>query len=189
MRNLYSRKGLWSLFLACVFPLQVWAIILSLSDFEWIAKRTNAWDAVGVIAYALLFALVESALVCIAAAVAGLLISTKWEEPRRIAVLSVLVLVLSGWAMYEQAHFLWGLQLPSVLMRWVEGTGHPVRTLYGLYLVPLVISFLTPVLLILRGGRPLMFARAVFERIAILSWFYLILDAAGIVIIVSRNLS
>jgi hypothetical protein len=189
MSQLYTKKGLWSLFLACVFPLQVWTIILSLSDFEWIAKRTNAWDAVGVIAYGLLFALVESILLCLVAALAGLLVSRKWEEARRIAVLSVLVLILSAWAMYEQSHFLWGVHLPSRLMNWVAATGRPVLTMYLLYIGPVVLSFLAPVLLILRGDRFLKFTQGVFERLSLLSAFYLVLDVAGIAIIIVRNLS
>jgi len=189
MNQWYSRKGLWSLFLACVFPLHVWTIILSLSDFEWVAKRTNAWDAVGVISYGLLFALVESLLLFIAATAAGLLISRKWPEPRRVGVLSVLVLILSAWAMYEQAHFVWGLHLPSAVLRWAETAGHPVRTMYLLYIGPVVLSFLAPTMLILRGGRGLQFTKVLFDRLSILSWFYLVLDAAGIAIVVSRNLS
>src|SRR3972149_6026554 len=51
MSKQYSKKGLWTLFLMCAFPLHVWAFILSFMDFSWVAERTNTWDALGVISY------------------------------------------------------------------------------------------------------------------------------------------
>ena len=56
----YTRQGLWSLFLMCAFPLHAWTLILAFRDISWLTDRTNAWDAVGVTSYGLVFAFVES---------------------------------------------------------------------------------------------------------------------------------
>src|SRR5512141_1446140 len=71
----YTRQGLWSLFLMCAFPLHVWALILAFRDVSWVTERTNSWDAVGVVAYGLLFTLVESVLVFGIMTLLGFLIS------------------------------------------------------------------------------------------------------------------
>lgn len=189
MRKWYSRKGLWSLFLACVIPIHVWTFILAFSDFEWVAKRTNAADAVAVIAYGLLFALFESILLWLVAAIAGLLVSPKWAEPRRIALLSALVVVISGWAIYEQAHFVWGIHLPQRIFNFALATGGPVRFMYLFYLVPVLLSAVVPVLLILRSDRFLRITSDVFERLGMLGGLYLLIDAAGLILIITRNLN
>jgi hypothetical protein len=187
MKQWYSGSGLWALFLACVFPVHLWTLILGMNDFQWISERTNSWDAVGVMAYGLAFALFESLVVWAAAVLAGFLISTKWDVARRVAVMGTLVFVLAGWAMYEQAHFVWGLQLPQSIVALAQSTGHPVRIMLAFYLIPVGLSVLAPTYFLLRGAQLLQFTRAAFERLAILSGFYLLLDLVSIAIIVSRN--
>ena len=66
----YSKQGLWNLFLICAFPLHVWTIILAFRDFSWVTERTNSWDALGVVSYGLIFALIESVAVFLVALVA-----------------------------------------------------------------------------------------------------------------------
>ena len=58
----YTRQGLWTLFLMCALPLHIWTLILAFRDLPWLTDRTNAWDAFGVMAYGLIFALAESIL-------------------------------------------------------------------------------------------------------------------------------
>jgi len=184
----YSTRGLWTLFLACVFPQHVWTFILAFSDFSWVAKRTNSWDAIGVMSYGLLWALFESLIVCAAAALLGVLISTKWDESRRIALLSVLVLVLSAWSMYNQAYFLWGVAVPEFLIRLASSSARPLRALYLSFLLPVLATVAAPTLLILQRERPFRVTQGLFERISLLSAFYLIFDAAGLIIVISRNI-
>ena len=79
MKKYYSKRGLWSLFLTCVFPFHFWTIILVFYDAAWIAKRSTAWASIGVASYGLVFAFVESLLLFFAAALLGFLISTQIE--------------------------------------------------------------------------------------------------------------
>src|SRR5512138_438344 len=86
----YTRQGLWSLFLTCVFPLHAWALVLAFRDVDWVTQRTNAWDAVGVVAYGLMFTLLETLAVFIIMVLLGYIAPPRWESDRRVALLSLL---------------------------------------------------------------------------------------------------
>src|SRR5512138_2498857 len=112
----YTRQGLWSLFLMCVFPLHAWALILAFRDVSWVTERTNAWDAVGVVSYGLLFTLVETLALFIIMALLGYITPARWKSDRRVALLSLLMLLASLWAILEQLFFLLPGRLPSWLI-------------------------------------------------------------------------
>ncbi len=178
---------MWSLFLMCAFPVHVWTILLALRDFEWVTERTNSWDAIGVLSYGLLFAFVESLLIFALACLAGFFISTFWDEPHRIALLSSWVLVLAGYAVYVQAASLWGASLPASLLHFAASSAHPIRVLYLTLLGPVALTITVPVLLILYWRKFFTFIQSLFERISLLAAMYLFLDAASLIIVVIRN--
>jgi len=184
----YSRRGLWSLFLVCAFPLHVWTIILAFLDFSWVAERTNAWDAIGVLAYALVFAFAESLVVFLAAVLLGFLLPRRWEEGKRIALLSILMLVTTLWAMLGQLYFLWNLSLPDQAILFLAQTGHPLRILYAAILVVVIPTVLIPTYLVLRSDRSTRFILGLTERLSLLASIYLLLDGAGLVVVVIRNI-
>ncbi len=185
----YSRQGLWSLFLMCAFPLHLWALILFFNDYAWIAKRTNAWDAIGVGSYGLVFALVESTLVFLGAVLLGFFVSTKWEQNRRLALMSVLVLVTSLWAMIGQLYFLshLSISLPVPLTLFLLRSGHPVRYLNLLAAIIIGLTVLAPAFFILKSQKTLHFVMDSIERISLLTIFYLFFDFIGLIIIIIRN--
>lgn len=185
----YTRQGLWPLFLICAFPLHVWTLILAFGDISWVAERTNMWDAIGVVAYGLLFAFGESLVVWAAVAVLGLLISRKWEESRRIAVLSILVLVVSVWAMLGSLYFMLGVELPPGLLRLLAESGRPLRMLYVLTFGLVTPTVILPVYFILWSDRFFGMVQSLFERLRLLMMLYLLLDVAGLVIVIVRNTS
>jgi len=172
----------------CAFPIHIWTFLLSFADFSWIAARTTTWDAIGVMAYGLLFALVESMLIFIIAASAGLLISKNWKETHRIAILSALVFLLSCWVMIGQAYFLWGIPLPGFLLRISAQSDHPVRILYVFTAVIVLLTAIPPVYLILKWDRVHLLFNKFIERLSFLTVFYLFFDALAFLIILIRNL-
>ena len=184
----YSRQGLWSLFLMCAFPLHVWTIILAFRDFSWVTERTNAWDAIGVISYGMVFALIESLAVFLVAVLLGFMVSRKFDEGRRIALLSVLVLITALWAMASQLYFLWGISLPEQMMRFLAQSGHPVRVLYAASLALVLPTVLIAAFLVLKSNKVFNFVRELTERLSLLTMFYLVLDVGGLVIVLIRNL-
>jgi len=183
----YSKQGLWALFLICAFPLHVWTIVLALRDFSWVTERTNSWDAVGVVSYGLLFAFIESLLVFLVAILLGFLVSRKWAEDRRIALVGTLILVASLWAMVNYLFFMLNVSIPGQTLLFLGELAHPLRALYAVGLVVVSITMLIPAYLVLRSEKFLLGVRALFERISTLTLFYLFFDFLGLVIVVIRN--
>jgi hypothetical protein len=184
----YSKKGLWTLFLICAFPIHVWTIILAFRDFSWVSERTNAWDAVGVISYGLLFALIESVVVFLTAGLLGFLVSKKWEESQRVALLSTLVLITSLWAMASYLFFLMRVSIPGGMILFVAGLKHPLRFLYAVSTAFAGISVVLPTYLILRSDKFLQGIKSLSERLSLLTMFYLFFDFVGVIIVIVRNL-
>ena len=183
----YSRRGLWTLFLACAFPLHFWTIILIFNDAAWIAKRSNVWDSIGVASYGLIFAFVESLLLFFAAALLGFLISTKWNEDRRIALMSALVAVTVFWAMAGQLYFLLNVAFPESWVLFLSSMTRPLRFLYGAAFVLILPTVVIPTWLILKFEKPLQFVAAGLEKTALLTAFYLFFDFIGLIILAVRN--
>ena len=185
----YSKQGLWSLFLMCAFPLHAWTLVLVFRDLSWMSERTNFWDAVGVAAYALLFAFIESLVCFVILALLGFLVSTAWDQSRRLALLAMLFLVLSLWAMLGQLYFLTGFQVPSWLLDFMVRDGHPVRIMYAILLAAVTPSLALPAWFALRSQGFAKAVNALVERLSLLTSFYLVFDVAGLVLVLVRNLS
>lgn len=169
-------------------PLHVWTIILALRDFDWVSARTNSWDAVGVIAYGLAFAMIESLVVVIGAILLGFLVSRKWEEKRRVALMSMLVIILSLWSIFNQSYFLNEMSPPAWLAEFIFRTGRPVVALYVLALMLTSLSFAIPTYFIVRSDKFLHILQEGIDRLSLLMTLYLVFDAAALVIILVRNL-
>ncbi len=184
----YSRQSLWSLFLMCALPLHAWTMILAFRDMSWVTDRTNAWDAVGVFSYGLVFALAESILIFLVASLFGFLISARWDPKGRLNILTVLVLMLSLWAIVEQLFFLLDAHLPGPVLNLLIHADHPLRYLYLAVIGLVALTILIPVVLVVRSQKAARFVEAMIDRLSLLAMFYLVFDAIGLVIVVIRNL-
>lgn len=187
LRQHYS-GGLWTLFAISAFPPHLWTLVLFFRDFSWLSERSNSWDALGVGAYGLLFAAIESLLVFIGGLLLGLLIHPTWSTKRRILLLSVLILLTAGWGILGQLYFLWGGRAPEALVTYLASTAHPLRLLYIFLALLIAPSIVIPVFLLLRSEKALQIAASLVERLTLLSGLYLSLDAAALAIVVIRNL-
>jgi hypothetical protein len=184
----YSRQGVWSLFLISAFPIHLWTLILAFRDISWVTERTNVWDAMGVVAYGMLVAFVESVVIFLLLALLGLLTPRQWESDRRVAFLSFLILITSVWAMISQLLFLWNISLPAWAIDFLRQSHHPVRIVYGTILVVVTPTVLLPAYSFLRTKRAVTVMQDLIERFSLLAMFYLLLDLLGVFIIVIRNL-
>ncbi len=187
LKQRFSRQGLWNLFLVVAFPIHIWAFFMYFEDFAWIAERTNAWDAVGVGAYALLLAFVESVFVFLCAVVLSLLLPRSWPEAKRNVLLGWLVWVTALWGIFGQLYFLAGTPTPAWIYTIFSGQAHPARIAYGIFLLIAVTTIILPVYGVLKSEKFTRASQAVFERLGILTTLYLALDFIGLVIIVVRN--
>jgi hypothetical protein len=188
MKSHYSRQGLWTLFLMCAFMPHVWALILIARDMSWVTERSNAWDAIGVASYGLLFTLVESLLIFAVMCLLGLLTPRGWSIERRTAFLGVLVLSGLSWAVIDQLAFLVGFSPPGSVLGFLARSEHPVRWMYGLAAAIVLPTMLIPALWVIRSERGLRIARQVMERLALLAAFYLFFDLLGILVLLIRNI-
>ena len=184
----YSRQGVWSLFLISAFPIHLWTLILAFRDISWVTERTNVWDGIGVVAYGMLVAFLESVVIFLVLALLGLLTPRQWESDRRVAFLSFLILITSVWAMISQLLFLWNISLPAWAIDFLRQSHHPVRIVYGTILMVVTPTVLLPAYSFLRTKRAVTVMQDLIERFSLLAMFYLLLDLLGVFIIVIRNL-
>ncbi len=185
----YSKQGLWSLFLMCAFPLHFWTLILVFRDIQWMTERTNFWDALGVASYAMVFAFLESLLLFLILTLLGFLVPPRWTRETRIALLSVLYLILSIWAMFSQLYFLTEVQIPGWFISLMVQIGHPVRILYVLALILVTPTLALPAWFALHSEKFLKSVNSLVERLSLLSGLYLFFDVVGLIIVIVRNLA
>lgn len=183
----YSRQGLWSLFLVCAFPLHLWTLIMVFRDISWLTERTNAWDAIGVASYGMLFAFVESVVIFLVVALLGFLTPKHWEHNRRIAFLGLLILITSAWGMIGQLLFLWNVFPPERAIQFLKSSAHPLRILYAACLVIVIPTVLLPVYSFIRSEKAVPFMKNLMERLSLLTGFYLFFDLLGFIIVIIRN--
>jgi hypothetical protein len=186
--NFYTKQGLWSLFLMCAFPLHLWTLILVFQDVSWVAERTNAWDAVGVASYAMVFAFVESLLVFLIMVIVGFVTPHQWGANKRIAFLTLLILITSLWAIISQLLFLWNINLPGSTILFLARSGHPLWIMYGVSLAVVIPTVAVPVYLFLRSDKISLFIQELTDRLLVLAVFYMLFDLLGLVIVIVRNI-
>ena len=184
----YSRQGLWSLFLTCAFPLHFWALVLVFRDISWLTERTNAWDAIGVASYGMIFAFTESALVFCIIALLGLLTPRQWETDRRIAFLGLLILITAIWGMIGQLLFLWNVFLPAQAIQFLRSSSHPLRIIYAACLMVVTPTVLLPIYAFIRSNKAVRVMQNLMERLSLLTMFYLFFDLLGLIIVITRNI-
>lgn len=185
----YSRRGLWSLFLICAFPLHFWTLILVFRDISWLTERTNVWDAIGVASYGMVFAFVESVMIFLVITLLGLLMPKQWGHNRRIALLAFLILITSIWGMIGQLLFLWNISLPAQAIQFLRNSSHPLRIIYAACLLVVTPTVLLPLYSFLKSNKAVAFMQNLMERLSLLTLFYLFFDLLGFVIVVIRNIS
>ena len=187
-KNNSSFAMLFQLFMVFVFPFHVWSFLMAFRDFDWVAKRTEVWDAVGLVSYALVFALVETIAFFLIMLLLGTLIPRRWQEDKRIALLGTLGLSVATWAILYQAYFLLEDPMPPFLYSFLLQIAHPLRVLWTGAALLVLLSVGIPVYLILRFTRTQRILIGIFDRIAVVSSIYLVFDIAGIIVILIRNL-
>lgn len=187
-RRVFSPVFSWKLFLVCAFPLHVWTLLMAFRDFAWVAARTYPWDAVGLVAYALLVALLETTAAFALVGLAGLILPRGWDLNRRLAMLGSMFWVVAAWSILSKIFTALDSPLPPWFFNFLGAFGHPLRILWGLAFALVAVSAVLPAWLILKRTSAVQAISNIFDRISLLSGFYLILDLIGIVIIGIRNI-
>ncbi len=184
----YNKQGLWSLFLICAFPLLFWTLLLAFRDVSWLRERTNAWDAIGVVAYGMVFAFVESVLFFIVTAALGFLVSRSWSIEKRVALMGVLSLITALWAMINQLYFLFVIHIPAPLLQLLTYSKRPVLIMYAIAIAFVFPSAAVPTYFILQFQKSMRAVQDLMERTSTLTMLYLFLAFIGLVVVIIRNI-
>lgn len=188
IKQRYSGRGLWSLFLMCAFPLHLWALIMVFRDLSWVAERTNFQDAIGVASYGLVFAFVETVIIFVVLALLGLLTPGSWNSERRIGFLSLLLLITSLWAMFSQLFFIWDMSLPDAVAQFLRTSGHALRFLYAGALAIVTPTVLLPVYFFVKSKKAVTVMQDLVERFSVVATFYLVFDLLALIVVIARNI-
>jgi hypothetical protein len=158
-------------------------------DISWLTERTNAWDAIGVASYGMIFAFTESVVIFLIVALLGLLTPNHWETDRRIAFLALLILIISIWGMISQLLFLWNTSLPTQAIQILRSSDHPLRILYAACLVVVTPTVLLPIYSFIRSKKAVTVMQNLMERLSLLTMFYLFFDLLALIIVIIRNIN
>ena len=187
-KSLYTPKSLYQLFMLYALPLHIWVFLMAFRDFNWVAQRTALWDAIGLVSYSLVFAFIETTVFFLAMLVIGLLILPKWGMEKKTALLGTLGLFLLLFSILAQVYYLSSSLVPGGMINALARMQHPLRVLWGGTILLVVGIFVSLTLWILRSARAERTLLGAFERVNLLSAFYLVFDLVGLIIIIIRNL-
>jgi hypothetical protein len=144
--------------------------------------------AIGFTAYVLVYALIESLLLFGLILLLGLLISKKWAKEQRLVTLGIVAMVLSGWSILEQIILVLLYDRFINMLTQLAFLGS--SPWIGFMILGLVVaaSFTLPIYLVLKSEQITRRLLDLFERVSLLSGFYLVFDVIAIVILIVRNI-
>ena len=182
-----SMKYFLKTLLIVTFPLHVWALLMIFRDLEFVSERTEIWDAVGYAGYSLMFTLIESLILALVVWLLSLLLPKKWDTQRSLNIAGSIFLILAGASIVDMAfHAFADVRISRQYLHGLET--YPTLT-YFLIAGTVILSIFGVVWLILKSARTEQIFTEIYDRIMLLSYFYLFLDVAGIAIVILRNLS
>jgi hypothetical protein len=165
----FTRQGLTQIFVYCAIPIHIWAIINMLRDIPSWLLYMRIWEVIATICYTLCFALFETLIVLLVVLLAGLIVPRRWVLEKYVPLCSVWLTELAVMAIVMQ-HF-----ITQYL---------PKRLMLGSCVLILGVS----TLIVLRFPGIGKVARAISERLSVLSFIYIILDVLGVFVVVARIL-
>lgn len=186
-----TTKDIFQLFLLILFPIHTWSIYLVFYNFEWVAKRTVLWDAVGYSAYSLAWALLESLIISLLAIPIFLLLRKSQGVESGKAILGTVFLTLVIWMILFQIDRKHDHFIQSSIIHIVEQYNLRYRYLIGLFLLAagmIALSIIAPPFLVKRSEKSISFLLDLFRRVELLSYFFLFMDIIAIAIVIIRNL-
>lgn len=174
-------------FLIVTFPLHVWGLLRIFWNLETISKRSNLWDGFGFIGYSLFFILLESIALTLIFWGVSLLLPKTWGEKRTLTLTgSVFTILVTASVLDMVFHENFRVFLSR---KYLQGLKYAPTMTKFLIFENILIAVVLIVLLILKSKSAEKILSEIFERFTLLSYLYLFLDVAGIVIVIIRNLS
>ena len=180
-------KFFWKVFLLSAFPIHIWNFLMIFKDIEFVSERNEMWSAIGYAGYSLMFALVESLIFGIILWLITLPLPKKWGEKRTLVVVISIYYVLAGASALEHAAH--AFEQYRIAKQFLYGLEHFTNLTYTLIAGAILLAIVILMLVIfkLRKGQSVL--AEILDRLILLSYLYLVIDAAGIVVVLIRNFS
>ncbi len=159
---------------AIAFPVHVWAIINILDLLPGLAAALIGLGAGGSHRLSLVDALLESCILWIGLMALGFVLPRKWLADKFVALSSALAWLLAAWAVLVQFIY-------ESILQW-----GPEQMIPGLLLV--AFSFGLVYWLVQRYGRLDGWIKRLAQGLMVLTYFYVVFDLLGLVVVVLRNL-
>lgn len=177
------------LFLVVSFPIHLWTIFLFLRDFSWLADQRSSWDALGVGAYSMIIAFLDSLFVFIFCILLNFMLPNRWKEDRRLSMIILFYYVVVVWAVLVRILRYHIGQYPGVIERLFLDTAHPLRYIFfaiGIMAVFALLMIAGVISAHLNQSKLIARLHTFYDRIMVLAVFYLLLDVAGLVVLFVR---
>jgi hypothetical protein len=175
-----SRREIFLLFSACVFPIHIWAIVNTLRELPSYLLRLNLIEITSIFCYTLFFALIESISISAILILLSALLPTRLFKDFFVYQGSLFLFITSVWILpiHYRSHLVQGLPISFpffVFLLWIWITS---------YIVLIVASHI----MIRRKTNFRERISGLLERMTIPALFYILLDVIGILIIAYRNI-
>lgn len=176
-RNKWLAKAdYFKLFLVCSFPVHVWAYINLLNDMPAIQLEMGVWRILGVAAYVLGFALIESLFIFGLIFLVSIILPERLFGLKLVQVGSIFVLTTAIAALFIHFYGQWEIESFS-FAAWIA-----LWAMIGLS------TFIVAVYWLNRNQQVRGIFQSGIERLAVLSLVYISLDILGLFVIIIRNL-
>jgi len=187
LNNNFALGFLFKFFLISVFPTHIWTSLMVFNDLEFLSERTTMWDAVGYAGYSYIIALTESVVIALILWGVSFLLPKNWGNQRILSIIGSIYFVLAGASIVDMAAHVFNQYRIAKL--YLIGLDHFTFYTYGLILGAILIGIIFVLVILFKSKKGEKIFAEVFDRIMVLSSFYLLMDFAGIVIVILRNMS
>lgn len=161
------RREILLVFAACLFPIHIWAIVLFLVEVPALIHRASTAELLGVFAYVLVVALVESIVLLCSLVLLCIILPSRFFRDKFVSQGTMYAFITSAWAMSIHPQGI-------IILEW--------------HLVPLMISLAIATILIHRIKQLDIRINSFVERLSVLSFIYIIIDIVSVFIVAFRNL-
>jgi len=174
--KLASKNEYFQLFLVCLLPIHVWAIINLMRRASSLVLSVNSLEILGVLAYVLLFALFESLIAFAVLFTLSLILPAQFFSSKLIPVGTVLVFLASVSAVFIHLYNAWEIEDIKFDL-WA-----------GMWAFIGLVATGPSVYLIRRDKRIGAAIQGVVDRLSVLSMIYLFFDFLGLAAVIIRNI-
>ena len=170
-RRIPSRHDILAVYLACLFPIQIWAIYNLLREVPAWLHQMSVWDVIGVVSYPQVFVLIESVVICLPLVFLSTVLPARWFRDKFVALASGIIYLSVAWFILAHIN-------DRTLRYWRLGQ-FPI----GLFVLSQMLFFF-----LIHYSRKLQsIIVSCVNRVAVLSIVYLMTGLISVLIIVIRN--